>query len=82
MDRIEGDKLFQISSQLESVIEALASVREKIERRGASGLVDEYFEILIALQRISEAKERLVKVAEDQKQKEGAKRERLFTINT
>ncbi len=81
MDPLEGDKqFFQLCSQLDSVLETLASMREKIERARTSILVDDFYSILLAHARINEAKERLLKLAEEQKQKEALKREQRFSI--
>ncbi len=74
MDPLEEDKqFFQVCTQLDSILETLATMREKIERTKTSVLVDNFFSILLAHARINEAKKRLLKLAEDQKQKEALK---------
>ncbi len=67
MDAIQGDRLLGISEALDPILTSLASVRTEIERAKPSVLVDHYFSILVAFERIQEARERLVKVAGEQK---------------
>ena len=70
MGAIYEDKLLEISTKLDPILNTLACIKETIERTGPPVLVDDYFNILLAFERIGEAKERLGKIGEKQKQKE------------
>ena len=68
MGAIYEDKLLEISNKLDPILKTLACIKETMEQTGPSVLVDDYFNILVAFERINEAKERLGKIAEKQKQ--------------
>ena len=67
MGAIYEDRLLEISNKLDPILNTLACIKETMERTGPSALVDDYFNILVAFERINEAKERLGKIAEKQK---------------
>ena len=52
----------------------MAFIKETMEQAGPSVLVDDYFNFSVAFERINEAKERLGKIAEKQKQEGGRRR--------
>ena len=81
MDAIQGDRLLGISRALDPILTSLASIRTEIERAKPSVLVDHYFSILVAFERIQEARDRLVKVAEQQKEKAARGRKSLMPFN-
>jgi hypothetical protein len=68
MGPIYEGQLLNICNKLGPILKAMACIKETME--GASVLVDDYFNILVALERINEAKERLGKIAEKQKKEE------------
>ena len=70
MGAIYEDKLLEISNKLDPILNTLACIKETMERTEPSVLVDDYFNILVAFQRINEAKERLGKIVGKQKQEE------------
>ncbi len=81
MEPIDGhEQFFQLCSQLDSILETLASMRDKIERIKSSVSVDDFFSILLAYERINEAKERLLKIAEEREKKERLEREPRFSL--
>ena len=61
-------KLYQeldmVVDSLEGISRTLARVREAMEQVGPSPVVDDYFEILVAQERVNEAKDRLKKASE------------------
>jgi hypothetical protein len=71
MEPIRDDKLLNICNKLDPILKTLGCFKETMERIGPSVLVDDYFNILVAFERINEAKERLGKIVEKQKQEEG-----------
>ncbi len=81
MDAIHGDKLRGISEALDPILTSLASIRTEIERAKPSVLVDHYFSILVAFQRIQEARERLIKVSAEQKEKEAQRKKSHLPFN-
>ena len=70
MGPIYDDTLLNICNKLGPILNTLACIKETMERAGASVLVDDYFNISVAFERINEGKERLGKIAEKQKQEE------------
>ncbi len=81
MDPIHGDKLLQVSLQLDAILETLAGIKESIERRDPPVMVEDYFGILVAFERITEANQRLSKIAEDWNHKEKVKNKSKFALN-
>jgi hypothetical protein len=67
MDPICDDKLLNICNKLDPIFKAMACIKETMGQAGPSVLVDDYFNISVAFERINEAKERLGKIAEKQK---------------
>jgi hypothetical protein len=68
MEAIYADKLLEISTKLDPILNSLTCIKEMMERRKPSVLVDDYFDVLVAFEQINEVKERLGKIAEKQKQ--------------
>ena len=68
MDPIYDDKLLNICNKLDPILKTLACFKETMERAGPSVLIDDYLDILSVFERINEAKERLGRIAEKQKQ--------------
>ena len=64
MEPIYEVKLLEISNELGAILNTLACIKETTEQAGPSVLVDDYFNISVAFERINEAKERLEKIAE------------------
>jgi len=58
------DKPLEISDKLDPILNTLTCLKERME--GTGPRVDDYFNILVAFQRINEAKERLGKIVERQ----------------
>jgi hypothetical protein len=67
MEAIYEARLLEISNKLDPILNTLACIKETMERTGPSVLVDDYFNILVAFERINQAKERLGRIAEKQK---------------
>ncbi len=81
MEPIDGNQqFFRLCSQLDPILETLASMRDKIERIKSLVSVDDFFSILLAYERINEAKERLLKIAEEREKKERLEREPRFSL--
>ncbi len=70
MDPIYGGELLKISNTMDPILKTLARIKETMERAGPSVLVDDYFDILFAFERINEVKERLGKIAEKQEEED------------
>ena len=56
---INGDKIVEIVNNLEASCKALDCIKAELESTWPHPLVDEYYQILFALTRATEAKERL-----------------------
>ncbi len=56
-------ELDMVAESLERISRTLARVMEAMEQGGLTPMVDDYFQILIAQARVSEAKERLMKAS-------------------
>ncbi len=69
MGAIYKDKLLEISTKLDPILNTLVCIKEMMEGTKPSVLVDDYFDVLVVFDRITEVKERLGKIAEKQKQK-------------
>ncbi len=80
MEAIQGDRLLGIGEALDPILTSLGSIRTEIERAKPSVLVDHYFSILVAFERIQEARERLLKVAADQKEAERERKKPIFSL--
>ncbi len=81
MDAIQGDRLLGISEALDPILKSLGSIRTEIEGAKAPALIDHYFSILVAFERIQEARERLVKVAGEQKDTEARRKKSHLPFN-
>jgi hypothetical protein len=68
MSEMYQEKLVMVVDSLEGISRTLVGVKEAIEQARPSPVVDDYFQILVALERINEAKERLMKISEKQKE--------------
>lgn len=68
MSKMYQEKLAMVVDSLEGISRTLARVKEAIEHVRPSPLVDDYFQILVVLERVNEAKERLMKISEKQKE--------------
>ncbi len=67
---IYGHKLADISDRLVPLLESLIDIKRTLEVTKNPALVSDYFGILVAFDRINEAKERLLKIAEEREGKE------------
>jgi len=67
MEPIRDDTLLNICNKLDPILKTLSCFKEMMERAGPAALVDDYFNILVAFERINEAKERLGKIVEKKK---------------
>jgi hypothetical protein len=61
---INVDKIVEIVSNLEASCKALSCIKGNLESTWPHPLVDEYYQILFALTRATEAKERLEELVE------------------
>lgn len=68
---INVDKILEIVSNLEASCKALDCIKANLESTWPHPSVDEYYQILFALTRATEAKERLEEVAEKRRIEEG-----------
>jgi hypothetical protein len=71
MVTINVDKIVEIVSNLEASCKALDCIKAKLESTWPHPLVDEYYQILFALIRATEAKERLEELVEKRRIEEG-----------
>ena len=68
MATVPVDKVTNIFSNLEASFKALNSVKEVMESARPSPPVHDYYQILLALTQVKEAKERLEAVIENQEE--------------
>ncbi len=68
---INVDKIIEIVSNLEESCKSLDCIRANLESTWPHPLVDEYYQILFALLRATEAKERLEELVEKRRIEEG-----------
>jgi hypothetical protein len=68
---INVDKIVEIVNNLEASCKALDCIKIELETTWPCPLVDEYYQILFALIRAAEAKERLEELVEKRRIKEG-----------
>ncbi len=68
---INVDKIIEIVSNLEEACKSLDCIKANLESMCPHPLVDEYYQILFALLRTTEAKERLEELVEKRRIEEG-----------
>jgi hypothetical protein len=71
MVTINVDKIVEIVSNLEASCKALCCIRGQFESTWPHPSMDEYYQILFALARAAEAKERLEAIVEKRRIEEG-----------
>ncbi len=74
MDPIEADMLSYFGRRLDPVLNTLMSIKQDMECTGAPFLIEPYFGILVAFEKITEAKGQLLKIAEEQEKRKKLKK--------
>jgi hypothetical protein len=78
----EGMHLIPLISHLDRVLESLTSMKNAFEQANKPNILEDYYNLMVALERTKEAKERLLTIHQKQEQNPGEKNPLMGTLRS
>lgn len=77
-----GMDLRPLISHLDRVLESLTSMKDAFEQANKPNILEDYYNLMVALERAKEARERLLTIHQNQQQNPGGKNPLMGTLRS